>query len=125
MPSALVPYKHALSSLAVCSAEGLSLAALITEVSCYAAAVAYGTRSGYLPTVWGSDLACHLQDSLVIGTIAVLRKLPLLQTGAFVALWLGLQATLFTPVMPLWLLAKFQVRNAQLPYCPPDAAGCF
>lgn len=104
------PNPQHLTPQPACSAEGLSLAALVTEVSCYAAAVAYGTRSGYLPTVWGSDLACHAQDSLVIATIAVLRKLPVLQTSVLVAAWLALQATLFTPVIPLAILAKFQVR---------------
>lgn len=48
------------------STEGISLWSLVTEVSCYAAAVAYGSRRGYACTLWGSDLACWTQDSILI-----------------------------------------------------------
>lgn len=86
------------------------MAALVTEVSCYAAVVAYGTRQGYAPTVWGSDAACYVQDALVVATISFFRKFPLLKVSILASAWLALQALLFSDAMPLWLLAKFQVR---------------
>lgn len=92
-----------------CSTEGISLPALITEVSCYAAAVAYGSRREYPCTMWGSDLACWLQDSILIGMIAALRGFPVVKTAGLIAAWMVLQACLFTPLMPMWFLAKFQV----------------
>jgi hypothetical protein len=101
----------------LCSAQGISLAALFTEVSCYACSVAYGVRQGYVPAIWGSDMACWTQDLMLLAMVAYMRKLDLSKVAMIGAAWLGLQAMVFSSAMPIWLLAKFQVRTCHASNC--------
>jgi PQ loop repeat len=94
--------------------DGISLASLITEVSCYAGMTAYAIRKGYACFLWGSEAACYLQDSFLIAMVVVLRRLPRLQVACAAAVWLGAQALLFTEAVPMWLLSKFQIATALL-----------
>jgi hypothetical protein len=73
--------------------------------------VAYGMRKGYAITIWGSDMACWLQDSILICLVAFLKGVSLPKAGAAAALWLAVQSLLFTPTVPMWALAKFQVSH--------------
>ena len=90
------------------------MTSLVTEVSCYAAMMGYMTRSAYSPLIWGSEAACWVQDTTLLFMVAVLRKYPVARTTAIAAVWLGLQALVMSPVMPLWVLAKFQVCEINL-----------
>lgn len=94
-----------------CSAFGLSAAALATEVSCYACTVAYGIRKGYAITLWGSELACWLQDATLLALVARLRGARIPAMTAICVGWIALKSVLFTELVPMWFLAKFQVRS--------------
>lgn len=98
-----------------CSAFGLSAAALATEVSCYACTVAYGIRKGYAVTLWGSELACWLQDATLLVLVARLRGARIPAMIAISIGWLALKSVLFTELVPMWFLSKFQVRSHPQP----------
>jgi hypothetical protein len=98
-----------------CSSSGISMASLATEVSCYACTVAYGLRKGYALTIWGSEMVCWLQDATLLGLVAHLRGVRLPIAAAVSALWFAAQAVLFTDLVPMWFLSKFQVRSSTLP----------
>lgn len=91
------------------------MTSLITEVSCYSAMIAYMSRSAYSALIWGSEAACWVQDSSLLLMVAILRQWPVGRTVAVGGVWLGLQAVLLSPAMPIWVLAKFQV-------CPAPSA---
>lgn len=85
------------------------MTSLITEVSCYSAMIGYMSRSAYSILIWGSEAACWVQDTSLLLMVAILRKYPVGRTTAIAAVWLGLQSLMLSPIVPTWVLAKFQI----------------